>query len=378
MSTRESLKNRALRVITLLSGPSVIFWLLPPLMVLLAAGTVAERYIGLYEAQHRFFSSFILWLGPVPVPGGYSLMLAISLCLLLKFVFFSQWRWQKAGINLAHLGVLVLLLGGLLTAAQAKEGFLVIPEGGRANTVSDYHQRELMVTRNGMINSVVPYQKIRDGRTIAFKGLPFKLKVQQACKNCTIVKRDTIDEDYGEPFLGMAQFMALMPGEPAKKDEENLYGATVSLSGAGKDADGTYVLFDLMPKPITFTIGTDKYELIYQKQQRPLPFFVKLDKFTKIMHPGTNMARAYSSDVEVEDHSTTWPAHISMNNPLRYRGYTLFQSSFAENGDNVATVLAVVKNTGWLFPYIGTIIIGIGLLLHVFIMGWQRRKGAAA
>jgi hypothetical protein len=56
-----------------------------------------------------------------------------------------------------------------------------------------------------------------------------------------------------------------------------------------------------------------------------------------------------------------------MNEPLRYSGYTFFQASFIEGLDKEATVLAVVKNYGRLFPYISSIIMSVGLLLHLLI-----------
>ena len=57
-----------------------------------------------------------------------------------------------------------------------------------------------------------------------------------------------------------------------------------------------------------------------------------------------------------------------MNAPLRYKGYTLYQASFAELQDGrEATVLAVVQNYGRLFPYISSIIMCIGVLLQMII-----------
>ncbi|SVA41121.1 uncharacterized protein METZ01_LOCUS93975, partial [marine metagenome] len=56
---------------------------------------------------------------------------------------------------------------------------------------------------------------------------------------------------------------------------------------------------------------------------------------------------------------------IQMNEPLRYKGYTFFQSSFIEGPEGETTVLAVVKNYGRLFPYISSIIMCIGLLFHL-------------
>ena len=51
-----------------------------------------------------------------------------------------------------------------------------------------------------------------------------------------------------------------------------------------------------------------------------------------------------------------------MNHPLRYAGETFFQASF-KRGDE-GTVLQVVRNPGWLIPYISCAAISLGLLIH--------------
>ena len=84
------------------------------------------------------------------------------------------------------------------------------------------------------------------------------------------------------------------------------------------------------------------------------------------LYPGTNMAKSYSSDVILKDGNIEWPARISMNQPLRYKGYTLYQSSFEETPEGDFTMLAVVKNPGRLFPYIASGILCFGLLIHLF------------
>ena len=56
-----------------------------------------------------------------------------------------------------------------------------------------------------------------------------------------------------------------------------------------------------------------------------------------------------------------------MNEPLRYKGYTFYQSSFIETPDGETSVLAAVKNYGRMFPYISSIIMCIGLLIHLFM-----------
>ena len=55
--------------------------------------------------------------------------------------------------------------------------------------------------------------------------------------------------------------------------------------------------------------------------------------------------------------------NIWMNNPLRYAGETFYQSSF-EPGRNV-TILQVVRNDGWLLPYLSCMFVGVGLAVHM-------------
>ena len=99
----------------------------------------------------------------------------------------------------------------------------------------------------------------------------------------------------------------------------------------------------------------------------PLPFTIRLDKFTRENYPGEEMAKSYASDIRVIDGPADWPYRIEMNKPLRYKGYTFYQSSFEQTPNKNATVLAVVENKGRIFPYIGTALIAAGLLLHLFI-----------
>ena len=51
-----------------------------------------------------------------------------------------------------------------------------------------------------------------------------------------------------------------------------------------------------------------------------------------------------------------------MNNPLRYGGYTFYQSGF--DPDNQGSSLQVVRNPSWLTPYLACLIVGGGLLLQ--------------
>lgn len=69
---------------------------------------------------------------------------------------------------------------------------------------------------------------------------------------------------------------------------------------------------------------------------QPLPFDIKLKKF-HIDYYSTGMPSRFASDVQVTDPATghTFDQTIEVNEPLRYKGVTVYQSSFDDGGSEV-------------------------------------------
>ena len=80
------------------------------------------------------------------------------------------------------------------------------------------------------------------------------------------------------------------------------------------------------------------------------------------MYENSNIPMNYASKVLVKNGTDTTEALIYMNHPLRYNRHTYYQASFAEN--DTVSIFQVVKNPGWLFPYLACIIISFGLILQ--------------
>jgi len=93
-----------------------------------------------------------------------------------------------------------------------------------------------------------------------------------------------------------------------------------------------------------------------------LPFQLSLRSFTHDLYPGTQIPKNFASRVLLTDpaHRESREVAISMNRPLRYRGVTVYQSGFLP-GDS-GTILQVVRNPGFLAPYLGCLLVGIGML----------------
>ena len=110
-------------------------------------------------------------------------------------------------------------------------------------------------------------------------------------------------------------------------------------------------------------LGKNPVTVEYRPAILAVPFSVKLLDFRKTDYPGTEMAAAFESDVELTDpeQGVTFKKKISMNNPLKYRGYSLFQSSFMP-GAVETTVLSVRKDPGVPFVYAGFLIVLAGVI----------------
>ena len=92
---------------------------------------------------------------------------------------------------------------------------------------------------------------------------------------------------------------------------------------------------------------------------------------------GTNTPMNYSSDVVVMDrkeNAKVGDFKIWMNNPLRYSGETFYQSGYvskARGGGTEATDLQVVTNTGWMMPYVGCMLVWLGMMVHFSSVLWR-------
>ena len=105
------------------------------------------------------------------------------------------------------------------------------------------------------------------------------------------------------------------------------------------------------------------YVLTYLNQAQPLDFSLKLLDFKITNYQGSKKAKSYESQVEMEDGTQIL---ISMNEPLKYRGWTFYQSSFIEpkeSGDPYVSVLSVNRDPGRMLKHIGSALIVFGIIL---------------
>lgn len=134
------------KFLTSLISPAVCFYTLPWLMLLVVIGTIAQRDIGLHDAQQRFFTSWILWVGGFPLPGALTAWSVIGVSLIARLIYKTRWLQADIGSALAHLGVVIFMLGGLMTQLYSEEGIVEFQEGEHANNVTQAETDHVVFT----------------------------------------------------------------------------------------------------------------------------------------------------------------------------------------------------------------------------------------
>ena len=356
------------KIISYLSSPKIFLCIIFWLMVLVIFGTLAQADIGLYESQQKYFSSWIMWVWYIPLPGGRLTLLVMFINLFSFILKPSFWSLKKIGIITIHCGVLLLLIGGGITAWFSSEGMMSIDEKKSSNFIFNPYNKELVITdtNNPDYDSVI----VINDKLLEKKGIiesskiPFTIEVLDYFINCTTVLRDEPNLNY----KGLAQRFSLLKIDNEKEREMNYTGITFKISNSkNKLTDGIYSLLLEQSTPQKININGQEFILSLRRERTYLPFTLELIDFKKEIHPGTDIAKSFSSKINLHDKDINRSVIIEMNAPLRYQNYTFYQSAFRENPNSETTILSVVKNYGRLFPYISTIIMSLGLLLHMIL-----------
>ena len=136
-----------------LSNPRIFVFIIIWMMFLVVIGTIAQRDIGLFQAQQQYFFSIFFWLKindiPIfPLPGGLPTMSILFINLASFFLKPNIWKSKKIGILTVHSGALILLMGGGITAIFSDEGNMMIQEGEKVNYIQNAYEKEFTITNS--------------------------------------------------------------------------------------------------------------------------------------------------------------------------------------------------------------------------------------
>ena len=350
-------------------------------------GALAEYFesmFGIWHYPEQFWGGEFLNAIPIPIPGGYLLGGLLIVNLTAAYITRFQWTGKKMGIQLIHLGIIMLLVGQLATQAMQEESRMQINKGESSNYIERFHGVELAfsdVTDPETQRVVtIPQEIIEEGGTIRTADLPFKIQVKHFGVNCDF----TVSPEGSTPG-GLVKDVNRGVGQTAnlsisEKEEDfsseglnfgylifELFDGTISLGtwltlahpGGNHWWKESPKLSDLAFQPIRHKAKL--WGVTLRSEREYLPYSIELLDVENEFYQGTEIPFNFESDIVLNmEGNQSRRALVYMNTPLRHGGKTFYQ--YQMNAAANYTVFQVIRNPSWLVPYIACVLVSIGLL----------------
>jgi cytochrome c biogenesis protein ResB len=349
------------------------------LTVLVVWGTVYQAGNGLYQAQQKFFYSWVFFIfGFIPFPGTIMVMFVLFTNLVFSLIFRMRMRLSNIGNVVSHLGIIILLVGGFFTFYFSEESSLMMQEGQQSSWSQSRTQWELAVwEETGGEKEVyaVDTDSSNSGKSFRFADLGIKVTLANYYPNALALGSSAAVSG-SKPVTNASGIKQLRKKPPELEVTQNVAGVVLDVADIMGVSDGPRVLLYGQEKvPTAASFNGRTYGFSLRRQRLPLPLNIYLEDFRMKMYPNSTIPKSYESTVKIKsDDGVDREVVVSMNKPLRFADYTFFQSSYYIAPDGTEySIFAVVKNIGRLMPYISSIIIFMGMLIHFLMMLIRRR-----
>lgn len=359
-------------------------------IVLVFYGTWAQVDSGIWTVMSKYFRSAIVFIPLhvvllrtiqevpfyVPFPGGWLLGGLLLANVLAAHITRFRISWKRSGILVLHAGLILLMLGELVTGLFAIEGNLTFVEGQTVNYIDHpiYPEMAIVDSSNAKTDRItaISARRLQSGEPIINHPLtPFDVEVVRYMVNSRLLP--DVDPARSNPAttgVGLRKMAyEIREGSGTETDQKiDTPSAYVKLKekGTGKDL-GTYLISYLVRDPQIVEVDGKKYDISLRFKRTVCDFQMKLLRADHDVYPGTRIAKNYASKVQLVDPKSgeNREIKISMNDPLRYGGLTFYQSGMEDVGQNLRlSVLQVVRNPGWWIPYVSCVMVTLGMLIH--------------
>lgn len=351
-------------------------------MILIFVGTLAQTQLGVWQAVDTYFRSWVAFIDlghisgveprglGIPFPGGLSIAGLMIVNLIAAHIVRFKATRKRVGIIVLHAGLILLLMGEFVTGFFADEGLMSIGEGQRSAFLEDIREVEIAIIdpshpdHDRVVS--VPMSMIidasRSGEPVVDERLPFAIRIDRWMPNAQLFKlQQPHIATSGIGLEARAEGVPQVSGVDGGKTDAPASYVTLLRDGT---PIGTWLLSSMLTDLQRVEINGKPYGIAMRYARTYLPYELYLIDFSHDTFTGTSIAKNFSSDVRIIDpqHGTDREVRIWMNNPLRYAGRTFYQASYKPDGSG--TVLQVVRNPGWLMPYLACILVSLGMTWH--------------
>lgn len=125
------------------------------------------------------------------------------------------------------------------------------------------------------------------------------------------------------------------------------------------------------------SLGGEDFSILFGVKTLPVGFKVTLRDFRVENYPGTSRPASFESDVTLKDPSTGTlrDLTIRMNQPLKHRGFKVFQSGYQQPpGEPEVSIFSVAKDPGIFPKYLGAIVLVGGTITMFYTRKFSNKS----
>ncbi|MCA9083492.1 MAG: cytochrome c biogenesis protein CcsA [Planctomycetaceae bacterium] len=337
------------------------------------AGVLAYFLIGGEAARLNLSSMRILWQ-----------LLKGTACAIIILIGCNLLFEKRGGVVLLHIGVALLMFSELQVGFHAEENLLGLTEGQTSGFLRDMRERELAVIHRQedgkeKVVAIPDHILIRaaeadadsPARIIDIESLPFRIRVDRFMQNSRL--RALLPNDEKAASTGLGTFAFPVEIDPVTGMDDSHDMSSLQMTLLAKDSDQVLdqlllhqEISEMRKVPIAeqLQVKDEPWQFYLRFQRNYRDWQVKLLDVSRTDYIGTSTPRDYRSRILIRDRNTGEEEEFTlwMNNPLRYKGETFYQTGYNQAPDGTEmTTLSVVRNTGWMLPYIACMIVAVGM-----------------
>ena len=300
---------------------------------------------------------------------------------------------SRGGNVLIHLGVGLLMVGQFAFGDRQIEERMALIEGQSSAMALRTDETELAAIRQDPDNAALDRVTVISGRllkpraggaAIAADDLPFDIKVVSFFPNSSVIRVGPVAPNPATAGLGLGWLATDKAPEGGTSSRPNISSAYVQLQDRTTKATlGTFLVSQFLNDQAqlfmgaggdeldTIDVNGTPFQLQLRYRRAYKPYTVTLTDVRRINYSASDTPRDFSSYVTFADTATNakQDGRIWMNNPVRYRGETFYQSQYSQvdlpdGTRGEMTGLQVVENAGWLIPYVACVLALWGMLFH--------------
>ncbi len=343
------------------TGPGGLYWTL-------------EKYFsfGAYYVRPTLYGNDL----PIILPGGYWVCAVFTLNLLVGGVIRIRKGWKHAPLLVSHFSMLMLMIGGAVTYHQSREAYMLLEVGDTGDSafsltelsieiaeINEGQKQEPLVIGSELLSGV--RGKPSREREFLLPAFPFDATVSEYHIHTKLFPvQGSVPED-----VHVVDGYYALPTESTGAEETNLSACIITLKERSSGKLHELLLFEGVTHDVTVTIEDKIYGLSLHGEIWNTPFRVRLDDSRGEKHPGTGMAMIYESDVTVldENGNDEMKRKIEMNQPLRYKDLTFYQTSWNDAGPKVESGFTVKTNPSDQWPKYAIYTCGVALFVHFIV-----------